>query len=201
MTSRPPADTQAQPRMGAPGARLAAGARRHHPACRIVASCIVLASVVSAVAQDVSAPALKAAFVYQMPKFIEWPTGFLSTGSAFSACILGDPSMADEFERITKGLDYNGHPIAVSRLSAGASVQGCHSLYLSSGTPKIAALVADLQDRPVLTVSDIEGFTKLGGIAQLYFEGGRLRMFINVPGSQRVKLRVSSRLLQLSKEP
>jgi hypothetical protein len=187
--------------VGALTARLGDRARRHHLACRLVAGCIVLASAGTAVAQDVTAAALKAAFVYQMPKFIEWPAGAIAAAGPFSVCVLGDPPTTEAFERVMKGLKYEGRPINVSRVSSAALVQGCHALYVAPGTPQVSSILADLREHPVLTVSDVEGFTKLGGVAQLYYESGKLRMFINLPAAQRAKLRFSSHLLRLSKEP
>jgi hypothetical protein len=162
---------------------------------------LALISGLPATAQEVSAPALKAAFVYQLPKFTEWPTGAIAAGSSFSLCTIGDDSMAEAFERIMKGQDYGGHRIAVVRLAAGAPVQGCHVLYVAQGTPKAEAVLAEVRERPILTISDIEGFSKLGGITQLYFDGGQLRLYIDVAAATRAKLKFSSRLLSLSKKP
>ena len=152
-------------------------------------------------AQEVTAPALKAAFVYQLPKFTEWPAGSIPQGASFSLCVLGDAGLADAFERMIKGRDYNGRAIVLARLGAGAPVHGCHALYVAQGTPRVESILAEVRERPVLTISDMEGFTKLGGITQLYFDNGKLRLFIDTAAANRARLKFSSRLLSLSKEP
>jgi hypothetical protein len=152
-------------------------------------------------AQDVTAPSLKAAFVYHLPNFTEWPAGTLAPGSPFSLCVLGDAAVADAFERMVKGRTYGGRRIVLSRLAPGAPTQGCQALYVGRGAPRVEAVLAEVRERPVLTISDIEGFTKLGGITQLYFDGGQLRLFIDVAAANRARLKFSSRLLSLSKEP
>ena len=76
----------------------------------------------------------------------------------------------------------------------------CHVLYVSGVTAGQAAqLVAGLRDVPVLTISDIEGFTELGGIAQFFFEHGQLRFSIHVVSAKRARLQISSKLLALAK--
>ena len=59
--------------------------------------------------------------------------------------------------------------------------------------------MANLHDTPVLTISDLDGFTDIGGIAQFYFEQGRLRFTIRVQSVKRARLEISSRLLALAK--
>ncbi len=162
---------------------------------------MLLVCGITSAAQDVTVPALKAAFVYHLPNFTEWPPGSLAPDSPFSLCILGDAAIADAFERMVKGRNYDGRRIVLSRLAAGSPTQGCQALYVAQGTAKVEAVLAEVRERPVLTISDIEGFTKLGGITQLYFDGGQLRLFIDVAAATRARLKISSRLLLLSKKP
>ncbi len=54
---------------------------------------------------------------------------------------------------------------------------------MSGVTPAQAAqLVAGVRDLPVLTISDLDGFTELGGIAQFFFEHGQLRFSVSARG-------------------
>ena len=52
---------------------------------------------------------------------------------------------------------------------------------------------------PVLTISDIEGFTEFGGTAQLFFEYGQLRFRVQMASAMRARLLISSKLLILAK--
>jgi hypothetical protein len=71
---------------------------------------------------------------------------------------------------------------------------------VSGVTPGQAVpLIAGLRDVPVLTISDVEGFTDLGGIAQFFFEHGRLCFRVQVESAKRARLQISSRLLSLAK--
>ncbi len=152
-------------------------------------------------AQDVTEPALKAAFIYSFAKFTEWPTDVVPRAAEpFVLCVLGDAAVGDALERLVKGRVLAGHSMAVSHVAPAGPQSMCHVLYLSGVTASQAArLVARHRDGPVLTISDVEGFTDVGGIAQFFFEHGQLRFTIHVGSAKRAHLQISSNLLALAK--
>ncbi len=156
---------------------------------------------VPASAQDVTEPALKAAFIYNFAKFTEWPADVVPAGEPFVMCVLGDAAVGEALERAVKGRDLGGR--THGRVAVGVAERpqrGCHVLYVSGVTAGQAAqLVAGLRDAPVLTISDVEGFTELGGIAQFFFEHGQLRFSVHLESAKRARLQISSRLLALAK--
>jgi hypothetical protein len=162
---------------------------------------LVVALMTSGVgfAQDVTEPALKAAFIYNFVRFTEWPSVPSGT-DPFTMCVVGDAAVSDALERTVKGRDIEGRPMAVSRTARPVTKQPCHVLYVS-GTMRdqSAQLVAAVRDAPVLTISDIDGFGNVGGIVQFFFEHGQLRFSIKRESATRAGLRISSRLLVLSK--
>jgi hypothetical protein len=132
-----------------------------------------------AFAQDVTEPALKAAFIYNFAKFTEWPTAVVPAAEPFVMCVVGD---------------------AAFNVVRAEPTRICHLLYVSGMTPGQAAqLVAGLRDLPVLTISDVEDFTELGGIAQFFFTHGQLRFSVQNESAKRARLKISSRLLALAK--
>ena len=156
----------------------------------------------TASAQDVTEPALKAAFIYNFAKFTEWPPDgdVVPATAPFVICVLGDTAVGDALERAVKGRVVAGRSLAVSRLVLAAPQRACHVLYVSGVTAGQASqLVAGLRDAPVLTISDLEGFTELGGIAQFFFEHGQLRFSVDLGCAKRARLQISSRLLALAK--
>jgi hypothetical protein len=115
-------------------------------------------------------------------------------------CVVGDAALGDALERAVKGRVYEGHSMTVSILAPAAPRRGCHVLYLSGVTSAQAGqLVAGLRDEPVLTISDVEGFTELGGITQFFFERGQLRFSVRLESVKRARLQMSSQLLALAK--
>ena len=149
-------------------------------------------------AQDVTEPALKAAYIYNFAKFTEWPADAVPAIEPLVMCVLGDAAVGDALEREVQGRMLAGHPMVVSR--AAGTQRACHVLYVSGTTAgQVAQLVAGLRDVAVLTISEVEGFTELGGIAQFFFVRGQLRFSVHLETAKRAHLKISSRLLALAK--
>lgn len=162
---------------------------------------ILLFAALRAFAQDVTEPALKAAFVYNFAKFTDWPKDAVPAKAPFTICVLGDAAVADAVARLSKDRDVAGRPIAVSRLGTDGAPQGCQVLYLSKipAAQATAALKA-VREAPVLTLSDSDHFLERGGIAELYFEHGQLRFDVDLESAKRAQLKISSRLLALARK-
>jgi hypothetical protein len=152
-----------------------------------------------AIAQDVTEPALKAAYIYNFVKFTEWAQDMPAT-DPLVMCILGDEAVTRALERAVVGRVIAGHPVVSMPIAAAATKRACHVLYVSGVSAAQAGdLVADVRDMPILTISDIEGFTKVGGIVHLFFEHGQLRFRINLLSTKRAKLQISSKLLIMAR--
>lgn len=152
-----------------------------------------------ALAQDVTEPSLKAAFVYSFAKFTEWPVDVLPATGSFSACVLGDARVGDALERAVKGRLLGGRAITVSRVQADGPLRSCHLLYVSGATAaQVGTIVAAVKGAPVLTISDTDDFARLGGIAHVFVENGKLRFDLNLDLARRSRLQLSSKLLTLA---
>ena len=162
---------------------------------------ILLLTPPPAAAQDVTEPALKAAFIYNFAKFTEWPADVMASGAPLVLCVLGDAAIGGALERAVKGHTLAGHSIGVTQAAPdGLLPKGCHIAYVAGVTASQAAeIVAGLGDAPVLTISDVSGFTRMGGIAQFFFENGQLRFDVQLASARRARLQISSNLLALAR--
>jgi hypothetical protein len=166
---------------------------------RITLAVVLLIGALAS-AQDVTEPALKAAFIYNFAKFTEWPFDALPAASPLVMCVVGDAAVGDALERSVEGRVLSNHVMSVSSGPVGGSQRVCHVLYVSGMTlDRAAQLIAGVRNVPVLTISDIEGFTELGGMVRFFFEQGRLRFGIHLESAKRARLQVSSRLLALAR--
>jgi hypothetical protein len=165
--------------------------------CAVLCLCLLFAS--AAQAQDVTEPSLKAAFVYNFAKFTVWPLDVLPAAASFTACVLGDGPLGDALERTVKGRQLSGHSISVSRVALDGPLRTCHLLYVAGVTPaQVSAIVTIVKGAPVLTISDIDNFAPLGGIAHVFVENGRMRFDLNVDRAKLSRLQLSSKLLTLA---
>jgi hypothetical protein len=169
----------------------------------VAAVCAALATVVLSTvtfAQDVSGPNLKAAYIYRFALFTEWPGGASSQAGPLTMCVVGDPAVRDALERTVKGVAIAGRSVVVAFGPPDKPPSPCHTLYVSAvSAAQATRLVAGVRDTPVLTISDLEGFNRMGGIAEFFFEAGQLRFAIRPDAVTQSHLQVSSKLLSLAR--
>ena len=170
---------------------------RGSPRARVAIVFALLMPLV-AFAQDVTEPVLKAAFIYNFIRFTEWPEPFPAS-DPFVICVLGDSAVGEALERVVKGRQFAGHSLTVSSVVISQAKEPCRVVYVSGVTASQGAqLLAGLERSPVLTIGDVVGFNKVGGMAEFFFERGRLRFNISLEAAKRSGLQMSSRLLVLA---
>lgn len=169
------------------------------PHLRLSAAIVVLLlTPFDAFSQDVTEPALKAAYIYNFVKFTEWPEP-LPAADPFVMCVLNDSPVADALGRIVRGREFAGRRMIVSLGTPGPK-ERCRVLYMSGVTAREGAqLLSTLRDSPVLTISDLGWFTEGGGMAQFFYENGRLRFDIGLEAVKRARLQMSSKVLVLAR--
>jgi hypothetical protein len=150
--------------------------------------------------QSASAPALRAAFMYNFAKFTEWPANVIRRDQPIVFCVRDDAPMAEALQQIVKGRAVGGHALAVRRVGLDNGVRACHLLYASGlDAKRTNELLGTVGPLPVLTVGDFERFAQMGGVANFFVEDGKMRFAINIDSAQRAGLRVSSKLLMLAR--
>jgi YfiR/HmsC-like len=149
--------------------------------------------------QDVTEPSLKAALIYNLARFTEWPDDVLSPNSSFTACVLGDSPVGDALDHAVKDRQLGGHPVRVAHVGADGPFRPCHLMYVSNLTPaQLVRLSGALRGLPVLTIIDTDSFTVVGCIARLFVENGKLRFDLDHGLAKRSRLQLSSKLLSLA---
>ncbi len=143
---------------------------------------------------------IKAAIVYKLGKFVEWPaTAFKNRRGPLAVCLLGSDPMADVLAKAKKQT-VQGHRIDIVTLGLEAvPTSGCHILYIPNGEiPELTQFLDSLSNAPVLTVSDTRGFARLGGMVGLIRSAKRLKFEINPRAAQQAGLKISAQLLELA---
>jgi hypothetical protein len=162
-----------------------------------VLALLVMQGLVSA--QDVTEPALKAAYIYNFAKFTEWPAATGPARDTFVLCVVGDVAVGQALVRAVKDRALGGVNLSVSLVTSGDPPPNCRLIYISGvAARQTAQLLGGLRDQPVLTIGDLQGFNDLGGIARFFFHQGQLRFSVNTASAERAHLRISSKLLALA---
>jgi len=146
---------------------------------------------------------LKAAFIYNFAKFVEWPPeAFRTQDSPFIIGIIGDNTFDDILRQTVRNKQISGHPFRVVQCKTLADLQSCHILFISlSERKRLAEILRAIRSASVLTISDLEHFLPAGGMIQFLMEGNKVRFAINDTAAKEVGLRISSKLLNLAKRP
>ncbi len=141
---------------------------------------------------------LKAPFLYNFAKFTTWPTeAFSGPQKPFRLCILGEDPFGAAMESI-EGKSIKQRPLAVFRIAQVSDAERCHILFVStSEEERLRAILDDLHERPILTISDMPNFAWAGGIINLKTVEDQIRFDINVDAANAADLRLSSKLLRL----
>ncbi len=138
---------------------------------------------------------LKAAFIYQIAKFVEWP----SSGTSLRLCVLGGNPFGPALETI-RDKPVNERRMEVSLLDTNADTRECNLLFIAAPAEKhIERITAISRGNGVLTIGDTEGFAQRGAIVNFFLENGKIRFEINLESSRRAGLKISSQLLKLAR--
>jgi hypothetical protein len=144
---------------------------------------------------------IKAAFLFNFAQFIEWPAGtYATTNTPFSIGILGDDPFGAALDDTVQGETIANHKLVVRRSQQIADLADCQMIFVSKSERKhLAEILSALDSRPVLTVSEVEGFARNGGGINFYLDGTKVRFEINPDAAQNDRLKISSQLLSLGK--
>lgn len=142
---------------------------------------------------------IKAAFLYNFVKFTEWPENrFEDSSVPLRICVLGENPFGEQIYSIA-GKNVRGRQLAISSLSKVEETDPCHLLFIGeSEVERLPVILAELSERPVLTVSDMKGFATAGGMINLRTVDNKIRFTININATRTVALRLSSRVLRLA---
>ena len=162
-------------------------------ACVACALLSLLAPFLSAELQDERA--VKAAFVFNLTKYVEWPHPIQELTIGF----VGEGSMGETLKKVLDGKSSESRPIRVLLFPTDEQLQHCNLVYIAEPSPKkIRAALDKVQNKGVLTVGDSDSFARNGGMVGLVRTGDQIQIQVNLEATEESRLKISSRLLNLS---
>lgn len=142
---------------------------------------------------------VKAAFLYNFAKFVEWPeTAFSGSKAPLNICILGENPFNESLDDI-RDKTVSGRPLSI-RMNPGIEMLAqCHILFISASEKnRLSSIIHRLSNVRVLTVADMDGFTNAGGMIKLVMRDNKVSFDINLKSARLAGLKISSRLLKLA---
>jgi hypothetical protein len=141
---------------------------------------------------------VKAVFLFNFARFVDWPAlTFVDSNAPFTLCIYGEDPFGGDLDAVVRGEAVAGRPIAVRRLRQQRDFRPCQILYIARNAEgELDQILADLDHRGTLTVSDIDGATKRGVMIRMMTMRGKIRLSVNVEAARAARLTISSNLLR-----
>ncbi len=146
---------------------------------------------------------IKAAFLFNFAKFVEWPPKtFVAGTSPIIIGILGENPFHDDLARMVGNKTIDNHPLVVKEYRSPTDATNCHILFISTSEKKrLPEILATLKGASVLTVGETDRFTETGGMINFVLRGNKIRFQINKDAATNVGLRISSKLMSLASRP
>ncbi len=139
---------------------------------------------------------VKAAYIYNFAKFVEWPAG--GTGDV-DVCIIGDDPFGHDLSTI-EGKKVINRKIVIREVASYRNAGGCDILFISSSEEEhLMQILKYLKRLPVLTIGESEGFAEMGVMINFYMNNRTVRFEINPKAAERAGLKISSNLLRIAK--
>jgi hypothetical protein len=144
---------------------------------------------------------IKAAFLFNFAKFVEWPPEvFTDTDGSFVIGILGSDPFGPALEQTIGEKTVKGTAIRIERFHGLENLRPCQILFIGeSERANLPVTLKKIEDRCILTVSDMADFARLGGMIQLYTENNKVRFIIHAQAAEQAGLKLSAKLLALAK--
>lgn len=142
---------------------------------------------------------IKAAFLFNFIKFVEWPTdGFTHRSTPITLGVLGKDPFGTALDSLD-GKTVKGRRLVVKRSASLQDLQCSHILFISSSeNGHLPQIVEALNNSSVLTVGEAARFTRVGGIINFVIKKNKIRFEINVDAAERAGFTISSKLLKLA---
>lgn len=142
---------------------------------------------------------VKAAFLYNFLKFVEWPEEHSTvSNAAITLCILGNDPFGDIMNGF-KDKQVAGKKVVVRQLRSTSSLRDCQALFISeSEKGDVESITESARGLHILTIGDTARFAQKGVIINMYMENNKVRFEINIDSAKQAGLRIDSRLLNLA---
>lgn len=160
---------------------------------------LVLAAA-SALAGPPTEYQVKAAFLLNFARFVEWPPRtFPDTNAPLVIGIVGDNPIGAALPQVVQGQTAQGRRIEIRQLSADGELGGCQILFLSAAVTAPADLLKRLSGKPVLTVGETEDFVRQGGMLGFALVDQSVRFDANAKATAAAELKVSAKLMAVAR--
>ncbi|OQW94004.1 MAG: hypothetical protein BWK79_08130 [Beggiatoa sp. IS2] len=159
----------------------------------------ILFNISKCYAQQSDEYKVKTAFIYNLTKMVDWPDNYLAT-APFTICFLGEDLFGETLDSL-KDKKVHDRPLLLKKNISLNQAEQCHILFINrSEEENMTHILSSIENTSVLTVGDVETFTKQGGIISFFVgDDSRMHIEVNLKVALSKGLKISSKLLALDK--
>jgi hypothetical protein len=162
---------------------------------------------------------IKAAFLYNFIKFVDWPKEKESPADSnepVAIGIIGKDPFGNSFEPL-RDKQVKSRNVVIKRFEGFGqlnqsdeqgeqqhpeieAIRKCHVLFICPSEKEyVQQIIASTKNYGVLAVGDMNGFLEAGGIINFLTEEKKIRFEIDLDAAERCRLTIRSKLLRLAK--
>lgn len=144
---------------------------------------------------------VKAAFLLNFAKFVEWPQDAFQTEKApITLCVFRRNPFGNTLDEVLREKTINNRELQARQISDLAELKTCQVVFVTDTEGKqLSEVLNRLKGSSALVVGESEDFAERGGAIQFFLENNKLRFAINVDAIHRARLQASSKLLALAR--
>jgi len=167
----------------------------------LIAILMILPSTVNSAVDAAEEYEIKAAYLFNLGSFIYWPDSEMEKAEKFHICLLGENPFGDNLDFVVQEINQvQERPVQLSYFSTVSQVDVCHVVFISSSEQlRLSDIFQQLQNKPILTVSDMEQFIIAGGMVQFFPRDGKIRLMLDPQAFTDSGLKPSAHLMQIAK--
>jgi len=164
--------------------------------------CIILLIPILVYAQN-RVHLLKAGFLAKFAQFTTWPADYSPQPDKdkFIITIIGKDPFYDVLQTVYQNQKIKGCDIQVRQIQTVEDIDNTHILFISKNMKSELTLILEyVKDKPIMTVSDSDGFGRKGVLINFYItEKGTLHFEFNSTIMKRSSLKINLLLLEIAK--
>lgn len=142
---------------------------------------------------------IKATYLYNFAKFIEWPDGKFEKYPIY-LCVMGQESMVSNLKKLAKDKFVKNRPLEIRQTNSLDEARSCHILFIGAvETKNLPEILRKLRLEKILSVGDIPDFIEHGGQIQFFVKENKVGFEINLPAVELTGLKIDARVLNIAK--
>ncbi|HEX7026416.1 MAG TPA: YfiR family protein [Gammaproteobacteria bacterium] len=142
---------------------------------------------------------VKAAYIYNILKFVSFPESALHVEGVLNVCVLGEDRFGTALDEIN-GAGVPQGVINIIHLDDGKPMSwgDCNALYVVETEKRnIKSILSRVDSKAILTIGEFAPFIQYGGLIELFVQDDSIRFRINEDLVKETDFQVAAQLVQL----